>query len=402
MKRMVLIILLISGLGIALACNGAAVPTTTQENTTILSELPATESTTAESASVIPTPTEPATETYIAYVQNDTLFVTHVIGGQAIETKPYATSQMRGGLYNVGWSPSGEFLTFTMFVNSFGHLFVVNVADGSEPIDLGIANDWAWSPDSKLLAFEHEYELWVYSPQNGQSRGLTTHLGTDWLWFSPAFTPNGDALIAAGLRSDHMDKDGNNLYKLYQVPLDGSARSSYPPEGLTALTEEISSTRPASLNFSPDGQQLAIASTVYVDGCKADAKYFMANADGSDLHELTIPSINALRNPAEKIFFLGDSLVWDPQSDSVWVNGWVRDCSQINKMIAEPKLYHLTLDGQELEVITGTYGNLSLDRSGTLLGVVDKSRPQHRVQILGLDGHLVIDLGDGDYAALQP
>lgn len=398
-SRMIMILVCLIGV---LACNGVSPSPNIETSTTSLADSTASESAVAESTSVIPTPTEPPTETYIAYVQNDTLKVTHVIGGKAIDTQEYATSQLRGGIYNVGWSPSGEFLTFTMYVNSFGHLFTVNVTDGSAPIDLGIANDWAWSPDSKLLAFEHEYELWVFSPESGQSRGLTIHLGTDWLWFTPSFTPSGDALIAAGISGDTLDINGNSIYKLYRIPLDGSAAKSYPPGNLTSITEQISGPRPLALRFSPDGAKMTITSTVYSDGCASETKYYIGNSDGSDLHPISMPSLASFENPAEKIFFLGDSLVWTHQGDGFWINGWVRDCTEINGMIAGPQISHMTLDGQEGGIIPGTYNHLSLDSTGTLLGVVKRLIPTPHVQILGLDGHLVIDLGEGDYASLRP
>ena len=67
-----------------------------------------------------------------------------------------------------------------------------------------------------------------------------------------------------------------------------------------------------------------------------------------------------------------------------------------------PQISHMTLDGQEQEIIPGTYNHLSFDPSGTLLGVVKRLIPTPHVQVLGLDGHLVIDLGEGDYAAMKP
>ena len=47
------------------------------------------------------TPTELALETYIAYVQQNALMVTHVIGGQALETQKYIESQLRGGILKI-------------------------------------------------------------------------------------------------------------------------------------------------------------------------------------------------------------------------------------------------------------------------------------------------------------
>lgn len=376
--------------------------------TDVGSPAPITDITATSSSTLLPntaapvaTPTELPIETYIAYVQNDALLVTHVIGGQPLDTRQYIKSQIRGGIYNIGWSPSGEFLAFNLWANSFTHVFIVNALEGSIPVDLGIANDWAWSPDGKLLAYEHEYELWVFSPSNGQSRQLTTHLGTGWLWTKPVFTPAGDALVAAGTLSDDMDRHGNTRYRLYRVPLDGSAAGSYPPAGIPSLTEEISGRLPLALRFSPDGQMLAMASSTYIDTCATLTQYLVGKPDASDLHKLPVDSLAALGGPDQKMYFFGDSLVWTPQSDGLWVNGYVRDCDKLTGIVGGPQISHVTLDGQEHEIISGVYGSLSLDRSGTLLGVVKAGTVPH-VQILGQDGHLVLDLGEGESAALQP
>jgi len=350
-----------------------------------------------------PTPTEPAIETYIAYLQKGELVVTHVIGGKPLETRQYTQPGTHNWIFNIGWSPSGKYLTFSMNARSFIHLFIVNAHEGGDPVDLGIANDWAWSPDGKLLAFEHEYELWTYSPDNGKSRQLTNHLGVNWLWYTPTFTPSGDALIAAGMFSKDMDRKGNTRYKLYKVPLDGSGAAAYPPGKLPAITAEISGSRPSALRFSPDGKKLAVSTTVYSDGCAQEANYFVANADGSNLRKLSIPSLAALVDLDKQIYFSGNSQVWTPESDGMWVNTMVRDCSMIGiTMVGGPQISHVTLDGQEQQIIPGIYSHLSLDHTGNLLGVVKGAGDHSHVQILGLDGHLVLDLGEGDLAVLQP
>jgi hypothetical protein len=260
---------------------------------------------------------------------------------------------------------------------------------------------WAWSPDSRLLAFEHEYELWVYSLASGQSRQLTIHLGTDWLWYKLAFTPAGDALIAAGTSSDDMDGHGNSIYRLYRVPLDGSAAANYPPAGLNNITAEISGRLPLALRFSPDGQMLAMIASTYIDTCATSTQYVVGKSDLSDLHELPINSLTAFGSPDKKMYLFGDSLAWTPQSDGLWVNGYIRDCDKLTGIVGGPQISHLTLDGQEHEIISGVFSSLSLDHTGTLLGVVKAGSVPH-VQILGRDGHLVLDLGEDSAAALQP
>lgn len=351
-------------------------------------------------------PTEPPVETYVAYVQNDSLLVTHVMSGKSLETREYIKSPQSGGIMRIGWSPSGEYLAFTMIPDSNPHVYIVNVKAGGKPIDLGIAdlgngNDWAWSPDSRLLAFEHEYELWDYSPANGTKKQLTTHLGVEWLWSLPVFTPDGKALWAVGTDSSNMDFHGTTLYKIYQVPLDGSGANLYPPGHLASITEEIKGTLPFDLRFSPDGQHLAIITTEYIENCAQNASYQVGNADGKDIRDLPIPSLSHMVGPNQNLYFYGDSMVWDPQSKGLWVNGEVRKCTFTVTDVGGPQISYITLDGQEHEQIPGAFSHLSIDRTGTLLGVVN-AKDGPRVQILGRDGHLVLDLGQGDLTVLQP
>ena len=287
-------------------------------------------------------PTEPPVETYIAYVQNDSLLVTHVMSGKRLETHEYIKSPQSQGILRVGWSPSGDYLTFTMLPDSSPHIYIVNVKASGKPIDLGIAdlgvgNDWAWSPDSKLLAFEHEYELWVYSPVNGIKKQLTKHLGVNWLWSQPVFTPDGKALWAVGTNSNNMDSHGNTRYKIYRVPLDGSGANDYPPGHLASVTAEISGGTPLDLRFSPDGQKVAIILTMYVDNCAQTASFQVGNALGKEIRNFPVPSLAAVISSQKNLFFYGDSLVWDPQSDGLWVNGVVRECTIAERLLRDRK-----------------------------------------------------------------
>lgn len=159
------------------------------------------------------------------------------------------------------------------------------------------------------------------------------------------------------------------------------------------------------LRFSPDGQKLAVITSSYVDGCATLGNYFVANADGSDWRELPVPSLAPLGGPDQKMYFYGDSLAWTPESDGLWVNGLVKDCGKTFAVVGEPQISRVTLDGREHEIIPGAYGHLSLDGTGTLLGVVTQHGSQYgipHVQILGRDGHLVLDLGEGYTPVLQP
>ncbi len=385
--------------------SATAQPSQTPAPTATATHAPPTPTLTATplpSPTALPTPTELPVETYIAYVQQDALLVTHVIGGKALETKQIIQAQVSGGIIDIAWSPSGEYLAFNMVESSMMRVFVAKLQGDSPPVDLGNGSDFAWAPDSKLLAYEHEYELWTYAPAGGQTRQLTTHLGTHWWWTKPAFAPAGDALVAAGTDTHGMDRNGNTIYKLYRVPLDGSAAGQYPSSEMPGgITGEIQGRMPLAIRFSPDGQKLAVIASAHIEACAPWAHYQIGEAGGSDLHEFPVASLAGLVGENLNPYFYGDSLVWTADSGGLWVNGLVRDCFIAATVVGGPQISHITLDGVEHEVIAGDYGHLSLDRSGSLLGVVNR-QGNPRVQILGLDGHLVIDLGEGDLAALRP
>jgi hypothetical protein len=131
------------------------------------------------------------------------------------------------------------------------------------------------------------------------------------------------------------------------------------------------------------------------------------SADGSDLRPLRVASLAALGGPDQKMYFYGDCLAWTADSDGLWLKGQMKDCGQNFKIVGGPQISRVTLDGQEHEIIPGKfgeypYGQISLDRTGTLLGVLNTSTTKPHIQIIGRDGHLVLDLGEAELGALQP
>lgn len=55
-------------------------------------------------------------ETSIAYVQTDAVFSTQVFGGRPLDTQQSHQSELADGIYNMGWSPSGDDLALNMVV----------------------------------------------------------------------------------------------------------------------------------------------------------------------------------------------------------------------------------------------------------------------------------------------
>jgi hypothetical protein len=348
-----------------------------------------------------PSPTELAIDTNIAYVQEEALKVTHISAGKVLGTKEYLKTDVGGGFFELGWAPGAKYLAASMLVGSMTHLFMIDVSKEGKPIDLGFVYEWAWSQDGKVLAYEQEYELWLYYTSSGQKQKLTNHLGVEWLWSKLVFTPAQDALIVVGSDIREWDNHGRTNYRLYRIPLDGSLAGTYPSKKLLALTTDIKGKVPLALRFSPDHQKLAIITADFIENCADQASYTLANPDGSEMKSLPVPSLAGLVGPNQDPYFTGDSFAWTADSGGLWVNGVVRDCTIAAAQVGKPRIAHVTLDGVEHEVIPGDYGSLSLDSTGAWLGVVSRGKTPH-VQILGLDGHLVLDLGEGTLAQFQP
>jgi hypothetical protein len=199
-----------------------------------------------------------------------------------------------------------------------------------------------------------------------------------------------------------MDFRGTTTFKIYRVPLDGSGAADYPPGRLQSITSEMKGGLPLDLRFSPDGQSLALILSETIENCAKRSFYQLGNADGKELHDLPISSLAASVGPKQDPYFSGDSLVWDPQSGGLWVNGVVRDCTIAAAVVAGPQISYLTRDGQEQVQIPGAFSQLSIDPSATVLGVVHTTKDGSHVQLIGRDGRLVLDLGQGNLAALRP
>ena len=133
----------------------APTPTLPEAATPTIEPSPAPTDTPTET----PAPTEPALEADIATVQNDALLITHVSSGKPGEPRKLAQSDIHGGLFKIGWSPTGEYIAWMMDVHVEPHLLVANIKEYSDPIDLGWINEFAWSPDGKTLAYEKAYEM---------------------------------------------------------------------------------------------------------------------------------------------------------------------------------------------------------------------------------------------------
>jgi len=241
-----------------------------------------------------------------------------------IYTAGFDGSRLRPLIMNAGqpmWSPSGDRLAFVRSVEGHAQIFV-RYLDGGEGLQLTHLREspsgMAWSPDGRSIAFTMNVDekasdsvvqlppkpegaewagkpvyvdklkyradgagylkprfrqLFVVSTDGGTARQITT--GT-YSHGSPAWTPNGVALVFSANPSDNELEVGNS--ELGQVPVDGSSEVKW----LTSRNGPDSD--PA---FSPNGRHLAFLGNDDKRFGYHNTELYVANPDGSNVRSLT-------------------------------------------------------------------------------------------------------------------
>lgn len=171
----------------------------------------------------------------------------------------------RWRLFDVSWSPDGRHVAFVRATSARNMPSKVSVADARGRIrwrfGAGHAFSPLWAPDGQHIAFlfwwAHSAGLVVARPDGSDLHGVADsgwppHSGP----VNPAWSPEGQRIA--------FDFDEN----IYSVRIDGSA-----PRELLVPNAAL----PA---YSPDGTKLAYAA-------RTGPGVFVANADGSDPHEVS-------------------------------------------------------------------------------------------------------------------
>jgi dipeptidyl aminopeptidase/acylaminoacyl peptidase len=400
----------------ALACNaqspdatptfdpGAeATPITAETDTPVpdVTEAAPTETAAAaasETPAALATETPTADQAFIAYVLDGQLLVTDISGGVVGGTTQYTQPGVDDGVTDFVWSPSGEYIAYTGLVADAQHVFVVYAEGAGTPVDLGQGAIPAWSPDSTQVAYQNQGQLWLTPIEAPAPRQLTTQ--DNWAWGRPAWRPDGLGLVVAGQSFDNMGASGNTTYWLYSLPLDGSGTLT-PLPGMTA---EAEGRLPYDLQFSPDGTKLAYSTSIHLSACASLGNYYVANNDGSGQQAVVSPALDALSNDAEEDNFSAFGYAWRPDSAALLISGLVRDCTDFAGTVVASQLSVVTLAGEEILIAPGTYGPVSVNNAGTLIGTTrldDPARPG-QVQVYDMSGNLVVEVGEGDLARVQP
>jgi hypothetical protein len=197
-----------------------------------------------------------------------------------------------------------------------------------------------------------------------------------------------------------MGASGNTTFWLYSLPLDGSGTLTPLP----GMTQEAEGRLPYDLQFSPDGSKLSFSTSIHFSACASLGTYMVGNNDGSGLQPLVSPTLDALANESEEDYLAVFGYAWQPDSAALLVSGLVRDCTDFAGTVLGSQLSILTLTGGETLIATGSFGPVSVNRAGTLIGTTrldDPSRPG-QVVVYDLLGNLVADVGPGDLGEIQP
>jgi len=202
----------------------------------------------------------------IAYLSDDALWVMNADGTSArkLTEHPSGHSEPR-------WSPDGTRIAVYSRRRGWEHIWTINVESGAlKQILKGEwdADDIAWSPDSKWIAYcsIRESDLMTRGiyliPSDGGDEQLISPRGC---WSgSPHFSPDGKTLAYL---SDH-----DNWFHIYLFDLSGLGSHAQPSDGVGAVTATKQITRgkfeiggPYFYNvdphggpaYSPDGKQIA-------------------------------------------------------------------------------------------------------------------------------------------------
>lgn len=167
------------------------------------------------------------------------------------------------------WSPDGDKLVYTSYVNGFPDIYTVDLSSGhvrqlTENRSTNITP--AWSPKGDIIMYtsakNRDPDLYIINPNTGAERVFSPSFGID---IGPRFSPDGDAVVFGSER-------GGNL-NIYKQSLKGGV-----PQKLTFHGYQNDSP-----DWSPDSTKITFHG-------RAGGAYdiYTMNSDGTSLQRLTV------------------------------------------------------------------------------------------------------------------
>ena len=354
---------------------------------------------TVDAATSTANPSSSGNLSFVGYVNQGQLLVTDVTGGVVGGTTQYTQAGVNDGVYDLVWSPSGQYIAFVSAgTGRDAHVFVVHAVEASTPVDLGPGEEPNWSPDSTRIVFVRDGNVWLTPLENPQPKALTAQ--QKWAWGRPTFTPAGDALVVSGQPFDNMGAQGNTEFDLDRLPLDGSGTLTPLP----GQTRKINGRLPYDLRFSPDGAHLAFSTSWHISACASSGQYYVADADGSGLTEVSSPSLSALLTPNQEYYYIVRGYAWQPDSSGLLLTSLIVDCTNFAGTHLGEAMSTVSLTGHEAVLAVGAFASPSYDHTGGIIAVAQPTDNggAGQVALYSAKGDLVGPVGPGGQPALQP
>src|SRR5689334_7536555 len=201
------------------------------------------------------------------------LFLPAAVSGQRTAVSQ-AYQLSHSATYDPSLSPDGKRMVYITAVAGREQLFIMNV-DGTGPVQIthddADHEDPAWSPDGKTIAFVYlKDNLEIISLMNIDGSGVQQLTPKNVRAIHPNWSPDGSKL--AYCTDDDLAPPRKNDSDIIVIDL-ATRRAT------TLITGGVN-TYPA---WSPDGKHIAFRRMLG----EMNSEVFVANADGSDAHNLT-------------------------------------------------------------------------------------------------------------------